>query len=233
MHLFYCPEFSLHQVVSLDADESFHLVRALRLSNGSEAWITDGKGRAARAVVLSANVKNTLLQVVEMLPMANALPYRLHIAISPLKNASRLEWFTEKATELGVHEITPIICSRTEKKTVNLTRLNKIVLAAMKQSFQFYLPCVHSAEVLEDFLHRAATDEIKLVCQKEAGRPVQQVVEKERKYTVLIGPEGDFTRQELDLAVRAGFSAVHLGLSRLRTETAGLYICALLRSMPN
>ncbi len=230
MHLFYCPEFTEHQKVLLDKDETFHLVRVLRITNGSEILITDGRGKAARAIVLSANIKNTVLQVVEMLPSANSLPYQLHIGLSPLKNTSRLEWFIEKATELGVHEITPVICSRTEKKTVNLVRLNKIVMAAMKQSVQFYRPCVHAPEALEDFLRRADNDGIKLICQQEATRPFHPVIGKDGKFTVLIGPEGDFTSREIDLALKSGYSAVHLGSSRLRTETAGLYICALLRS---
>jgi 16S rRNA (uracil1498-N3)-methyltransferase len=148
--------------------------------------------------------------------------YHLHIAIAPTKNMDRFEWFLEKATEIGIDEITPIICSRSERKVIKTERCNRILLSAMKQSLKVHLPKLNEAISLNDFL-KQDYEGAKYIAHCEDGEKKElKIVNKTEKYLILIGPEGDFSPKEIDLALHNQFKAVSLGTSRLRTETAGI-----------
>lgn len=230
MKFFYCERLT-DAPVFLNSDESYHCFKVLRLRNGESIKVTDGKGNAAEAIILNSHPEKTEIQITKHLKLNSDPSYRLHIAISPLKNPDRLEWFAEKATELGVNEITPLICFRTEKKSVNTERLKKNVLAAMKQSMRCVLPVVHQPVELTSFLSQQSGEGVKFICTQGADSSIQTILKNQSNLTVLIGPEGDFTDNEIEMSVSTGFKTVNLGSARLRTETAGLYICAAAKTL--
>lgn len=230
MKFFYSERLS-DSPVFLNKDESYHCFKVLRLKSGESILVTDGKGNAAEAIILNSHPEKTEIRISEPVQLNSDPTYRLHVAISPLKNPDRLEWFAEKATEMGVHEITPLICSRTEKKTVNTERLKKNVLAAMKQSMRCILPLVNEPIDFKSFIHQQSGEGVKLICTQGADSSLQSVLNNQSNIMVMIGPEGDFTDDELELAMKSGFRTVNLGKTRLRTETAGLYICAAAKTL--
>jgi len=153
--------------------------------------------------------------------------YRVHVAISPLKNNDRFEWFIEKAVEIGIDEITPLICSRTEKNRIKRERLDNLILSAMKQSVKAYLPILNEPVTVDEFTGNSYSGR-KLIahCNNEISRePVNDAIRKGEDVVIMIGPEGDFTPEEVRKAAKAGFVSVHFGNSRLRTETAGVMAC--------
>lgn len=229
MKFFYCERLT-GSPVFLNRDESYHCYKVLRLRNKETILVTDGNGNSAEAIILDCHPERTELQITESVKLNSDPHYRLHIAISPLKNSDRLEWFAEKATELGVHEITPLICSRTEKKSVNTERLKRNVLSAMKQSMRCILPKVNLPVDFKTLTTHHQHNGIKLICTQNADSALNEGINNQNEITVLIGPEGDFTDEEVALAEASGFQKVNLGLTRLRTETAGIYICAAVKT---
>lgn len=208
-----------------DKEESKHLIRVLRKSAGDTIQITNGKGCCFTGELINSDEKKCQIRVINAVKNEKHWPYYLHIAIAPTKMNDRMEWFIEKATEIGVDEITPLICSRSERKEIKTDRLVKVAVSAMKQSLKCTLPKINEAIPFVNFIKKN-TEGIKLIAHcEESNKTELNKLEKKEKYTALIGPEGDFTTSEIDLALQHKFIPLSLGKSRLRTETAGVFIC--------
>lgn len=226
MHVFYTPDISSNDYI-LNEEESRHCIKVLRLTIGAEVHLIDGKGGLYKAEIVSETKKNVYLKVVETTYGYQQRQHHLHIAVAPTKNIERLEWFLEKATEIGIDEITPIICDRSERRVVKEERLNKIITAAVKQSLQAYHPVLNPQISLESFL-KLENNSIRMIAHcldNEPKKYISQVALPHQKYTVLIGPEGDFSPAEIELALHHGYKPLTLGDTRLRTETAALAAC--------
>ncbi len=226
MQLFYSPDIisnTLPQQVQLAEEESAHCVRVLRKKAGDTIQITDGRGGMFDAVVINNDPKKCLVTVISAFAILPRRPYRLHIAVAPTKNTDRIEWFLEKATEIGISEITPVICEHSERTVLRTDRLQKILISAMKQSMNLHLPLLNEPVKLADFLKREYFGQ-KFIGYVEEKQEVllKQRYQKGSDCLVLIGPEGDFSKDELKEAKQKGFEAISLGNSRLRTETAAL-----------
>ena len=227
MQLFYTPDIDPSNLqYFLNEEESKHCTRVLRLENGAEVQLIDGKGGLYGATIKEAHPKKTVLQINSVATAFNKRNHYLHIAVAPTKNIERMEWFLEKATEIGIDEITPIICQHSERKEVKVERLNKIITSAIKQSIKAYHPLLNEPVSYNQFLTRPFDGQKFIAhCEKGDKTTLQAELIKQEKYLVLIGPEGDFTPQEIDDALQNGFKAITLGDSRLRTETAALEAC--------
>ena len=225
MQLFYVPNISGAEVI-LDETESKHAIRVLRLQKGDFVQIVDGTGGLFKAEIADANPKKCKLGIIEAERNFGKRNFHQHIAIAPTKNNERLEWFLEKATEIGIDEITPLITERSERKTVNPERLEKILVSAMKQSVKAYLPKLNNAKSFKERVKQPFNGK-KFIAYIEEKQTVhlKNVVGKNDNVLVLIGPEGDFSPAEVQLALQNGFQPVSLGESRLRTETAGIVAC--------
>jgi len=220
MQLFYLE--NLENEIILSAEESKHATKVLRKKEGDILNFTDGKGAFYKAEITVADSRKCRLKVVNTEQKEKQHNYHLHIAIAPTKNMDRFEWFLEKATEIGIDEITPIICSRSERKVIKTERCNRILLSAMKQSLKFHLPKLNEAISFNDFLKKDFQCN-KYIAHCEQGNKTELGKENTEQSTlVLIGPEGDFSASEIEIAIKNQFKAVSLGTSRLRTETAGL-----------
>jgi len=227
MHLFYTPDIDpAHPQYFLTEEESKHAIRVLRLVVGSVVQLIDGRGGLYTAEIIDAHPKRTILQINNITASYQQRNHYLHIAIAPTKNIERLEWFLEKATEIGIDEISLIICQRSERKEAKAERLNKIITAAIKQSLKAYHPILNEPKPLSELL-KQPFDGQKFIAHCEDGEKLSlsTSLEKQSRYLILIGPEGDFSAQEIDNALHNGFKAITLGDSRLRTETAALEAC--------
>ncbi len=223
MQLFYAPDITT-PLYTLPEEESGHCVRVLRLKEGDSLHITDGRGTLYRAVVEESHPKHCTIRIVEEHPEWEKRPYRLTIAVAPTKNIDRIEWFVEKATECGIDRIVPILCDHSERKVVKEERLVKIAASAMKQSLKAYLPQIEPLTPIRQLLSEPF-EGVKLIahCEEDMERVfLGDVVKKGDNVLVLIGPEGDFSKEEIEAARKAGFREVTLGNARLRTETAAL-----------
>ena len=220
MQLFYL-ENPKNEII-LSAEESKHATKVLRKKEGDILNFTDGKGAFYKAEIIVADSRKCRLKVVSTEQKEKQHNYHLHIAIAPTKNMDRFEWFLEKTTEIGIDEITPIICSRSERKVIKTERCNRILLSAMKQSLKFHVPKLNEAISLNDFIKQDYKG-TKYIAHCEDGEKKElKRVNKTEKTIILIGPEGDFSPKEIELALQNQFKAVSLGTSRLRTETAGI-----------
>jgi len=225
VNLFYNPRIE-GDTFELDEQESKHVVRVLRMGLGNRVVMVDGKGGWYEGTIDDNHSKKCKIKIHFHTPDYQPLPYGLHLAISPTKNMDRFEWFLEKATEIGITEITPLLCHRTERKQVKTERLERIIISAMKQSLKAYKPVLHSPESISDFLSKNHTGTLGIAhCIPSDRAGIYDLVLSENN-VLMVGPEGDFTEEEVNLAVRAGYMPFHLGNSRLRTETAGVYITA-------
>ncbi|MGK6351050.1 16S rRNA (uracil(1498)-N(3))-methyltransferase [Parapedobacter sp. DT-150] len=227
MHLFYTPDIlPHHRNFVLNEEESKHAVRVLRMTEGHRLQLVDGRGGLYTAAIMDAHPKRTVLEILEVIPHYGKQRYALHIAIAPTKNIDRVEWFLEKAAEIGIDEITPVICEHSERKEVKTERLTKVLVAAMKQSLKAQLPKLNEAVRLGDFLARDGSGQQFIAhCAEGEKQYLSQLVQPAGHYTVLIGPEGDFSAPEIDAALAAGYLPITLGDARLRTETAALAVC--------
>ena len=227
MQLFYTPDIDPSSPqYFLNEEESKHCTRVLRLENGIEVQLIDGKGGLYFATIKEAHPKRTILQINSVTSSFNKRNHYLHIAVAPTKNIERMEWFLEKATEIGIDEISFIICRRSERKEANVERLNKIITSAIKQSIKAYHPVLNEPLSYYQFLTKPFEGQKFIAhCEKSDKTTLQAELVTQGKYLVLIGPEGDFTSNEIDDALHYGFKAVTLGKSRLRTETAALEAC--------
>lgn len=229
MEIFYSRNIS-GNICRLDEEESAHCVRVLRHREGDEINVIDGEGTLYTCRLIDADPKAAEAQIIEEQPDWGAHPYYLQMAVCPTKNMDRYEWFAEKATEVGLDEINPVIGEHSERKVFKTDRLKRILLSASKQSLKGAIPVVAEPEKLKDFITRIAEEQncTKLIaCCFEGEKPRISVAEALKDYdggkiVILIGPEGDFSREEAALALEKGFIPIHLGPSRLRTETAAL-----------
>jgi 16S rRNA (uracil1498-N3)-methyltransferase len=224
MQLFYTPDIDI-SVYTLNQVESLHCIRVLRLIEGDEIFLTDGKGVMFKSVIIGTNPKHCEVKVIESYRDYEKRNYYLHIAIAPTKNIDRIEWFLEKATEIGIDEITPLLCKHSERRTVNAERLNKVIIAAMKQSLKAYLPKLNKETKIEEFIrqHYSASKFIGY-CSNDTQK-LKNIYKKGNDAVILIGPEGDFSEDEVVKAKENGFIPINLGNSRYRTETAALLAC--------
>ena len=226
MEVFYSPEIK-NGVCVLPEEESAHCVRVLRHREGDEIFVIDGLGTLYTCRLTDASPKAACAQVLREEPDWGAHPYFLEMAVCPTKNIDRYEWFAEKATELGLDVIAPVIGDHSERKVFKSDRLRRILLAASKQSLKGAVPVVQEPVSVRQYIADAPADALKLICccfEGEVPRTsINDVLDGDlQKIIILIGPEGDFSREEAALAVSRGFIPVHLGPSRLRTETAAL-----------
>lgn len=224
MQLFYNSQLdSNSSTFTLDRDESKHVFKVLRKNVGDSISITDGRGNLYKGTInhITSNRCDLDIAFAKAYP---PLPYDLHIAIAPTKMNDRMEWFLEKATEMGITRITPILCQHSERNKINRERLNRIVVSAMKQSLQFHKPQLDELMSFEDFLKLELTGK-KLIahCEELEKIHLSETIKASENAIVLIGPEGDFSTQEIEMALHHEFQPVSLGNTRLRTETAGIY----------
>ncbi len=211
----------------LEGEEAHHLLKVLRHQQGDTVMITDGLGTLYTTKISDANPKKCVLQIVKKEKNENPKNYSLHIAIAPTKNSDRLEWFLEKATEIGIDEITPIVCQHSERRLIKEERLIKVLVSAMKQSLKSYLPLLHPLKKFDTFIQESREPQ-RYICTMDADEMLHKRFDPSEKCLVLIGPEGDFSKEEVTLAKKHGFVPVSLGNSRLRTETAAVMVCATL-----
>ena len=213
--------------IVLPEDTSKHCIQVLRMKAGELLRLTDGKGNLFTTRISQADKKNCIVTVEEKIYVPPATK-KVSIAISLLKNANRFEWFLEKATEMGISEIIPVICKRTERQHFWFERMHNILVSAMLQSQQAWLPLLHEPQAVEKIISTSAYVQ-KLIahCEEADKKPINDIAEG-NDIQILVGPEGDFTTTEIDLAAQHGFKQVSLGDTRLRTETAGIVAAALL-----
>lgn len=227
MQLFYNPDLKEDtQTFTFDASESKHIIKVLRRKNGDALQITNGKGLFLFATITDDNPKACTVEITSIKKI-HPTKHSLHMVVAPTKMNDRYEWFLEKATEIGVHEITPVLCERSERKTIKIQRFEKVVQTAMKQSFQSYLPQINPLTTLEDFLEHNQKGLLFIAhCEQTERFELKRKVAPDQPVTILIGPEGDFTTSEIKLAKAKGYMPVAMGKTRLRTETAAIVACA-------
>ena len=225
MYLFYAPDLNT-QDCFLNEEESRHCSKVLRLQKEDLIEVIDGKGNFYHAKITNPDAKKTRFTILKTEQEFGKRNHHLHMAVAPTKNIERLEWFVEKATEIGIDEITPILCQRSERKTINHERLNKVITSAVKQSLKAYHPKLNPLTDLSTLIN-APTEAQKWMahCMDTKKVPIKEVLRPQQNYLILIGPEGDFSPQEIDFALKNQFQAITLGNSRLRTETAALEAC--------
>lgn len=227
MYLFFTPELTPASTSgTLSEEESGHCVRVLRYTKGDAILLTNGQGYTFDAVITNPHQKHCEFEVTHCEKQEKTHPFYLHVAIAPTKNIERLEWMVEKCTEIGVDEITPLLCRFSERKQLRIDRLEKIILSAAKQSLTPYLPKLNDLTPFDEFVREAdETDKFIAHCYKEDKRELKDEICPGHDVVVLIGPEGDFSEKEIEDALALGFRPVALGKSRLRTETAGVVAC--------
>src|SRR5690554_42640 len=228
MQLFYNPTIAKEDSeIIFDKDESRHIHKVLRMKSGDSINISNGQGLLFHAQITSVAPKQCIAKIIEV-EQVDPLPYHLHLAVAPTKLNDRYEWFLEKATEIGISEITPIICDHSERKVVKIDRYQRILQSALKQSLKAYLPVLNEPIAFNEFIATQATSQAtKLIahCEKEEKNSLKSVLKPKDDILILIGPEGDFSSDEIAFATANNFKAVSLGESRLRTETAAIVAC--------
>ncbi len=226
MQLFYQPELS-NGANYLSEEESRHALKVLRINTGSELDLTDGYGSFYKARLTKAHPKKCEFEVTHRTEVPKSPLFR-HIAIAPTKNIDRMEWFVEKATEFGIDRITPILCDHSERRLLKIERLRKKAVSAMKQSIKAYLPQIDDLTKFTDLLGIKVDHKFIAHVDDENKTQLKTLIKKTGSHLILIGPEGDFSTRELELALNDGFTKISLGQSRLRTETAGIAAAHLL-----
>ncbi|PIY09859.1 MAG: 16S rRNA (uracil(1498)-N(3))-methyltransferase [Flavobacteriaceae bacterium CG_4_10_14_3_um_filter_33_47] len=226
MQLFYNPDITEQtNQFSFDKEESKHIVKVLRKSVGDLLYITNGKGWLFTAEITMSDVKNCLVKITSK-KLQEKRSYQLHLAVAPTKMNDRYEWFLEKATEIGVDTITPIICDQSERKIIKTDRFEKILQSAIKQSLNCYLPKLNQAISFKSFLSQKFTGQRYIAhCENSQKSSLKNLLRKAEEVTILIGPEGDFSVKEIEMALTNSFIPVTLGETRLRTETAAIVAC--------
>lgn len=221
MNLFYVPEILSAHV--LPEDESYHCAKVLRMRHSDVIHIIDGIGNLYEAVITFPDAKMTRFEIKDVKENFGKRPYNLHVAIAPTKNIDRFEWFVEKAVEIGIDTITPLMCRHSERKTIKHDRIEKIALAATKQSLKAYLPKIKPMVNFNDFVEQSSECQRFIAhCHNTPKEHLFAVCMPTQSTLVMIGPEGDFSEQEVALASKHGFVSITLSDSRLRTETAGV-----------
>ena len=234
MQLFYNPRLdkSASQFV-FSPEESNHIVKVLRKKEGDKLLITNGKGKIFEAKVVVADSKKCKAQITSTTKKHRKM-YWFHLVVAPTKSNDRFEWFLEKATEIGVDEITPIICEHSERKIVKPERMEKVLQSAMKQSMQAYLPKLNPAIGYNEFIEQQREGLLFIAhCDEDEKLELKRRVAPDKDVTILIGPEGDFSRAEIEVAYGKGYLPVSLGQNRLRTETAAIVACTTVNLINN
>ncbi len=226
MQLFYNAEISeASDSFTFDREESKHIIKVMRKQGGDKVYVTNGLGYLFTTEIEVASDTKCIVKIVSA---EKALPakYRLHLAVAPTKMNDRFEWFLEKATEIGLSEITPVICDRSERKTIKTERFEKIMQSAMKQSLQYYLPKLNEPIAFADFM-KLPQQGLKFIahCEDSDKKSLKDILQPGCDLTMLIGPEGDFSQKEINLALENNYIPVSLGGTRLRTETAAIVAC--------
>jgi 16S rRNA (uracil1498-N3)-methyltransferase len=230
MHLFIVKNI-ISDYLDFDKEDSKHC-KVLRLKNGDTVYLTDGKGNLHRAEIVDNNYLCTKVKIVETFREYNKRPFYLHIGIAPTKSPDRFEWFVEKATEIGIDEISPIICERSEKMHLKTERLEKIIESACKQSFSAYLPKINQPRPFNELINNSAQSQKFIAfCNATDRSELKTSCLPHKPAMVLIGPEGDFSENEIELAKKYQFLPISLGNSRLRTETAGVVACTIINQL--
>ena len=230
MHVFYTPDIQFK--LELPEEEAQHCIRVLRLVQGDEIFLTDGKGNFYKAEIAMIAGKRCPVNILETIPQERLWPCHLHIAMAPTKNMDRTEWFAEKATEIGFDELTFLNCRFSERKVIKNERIEKILISAVKQSLKATLPKLNEMVDFNKFITQEFGGQKFIAHCYEGEKPfLKDVLEKGKDALVLIGPEGDFSKEEVAKAEANGFVSVSLGKSRLRTETAALVACHTLNLM--
>ncbi|WP_396186705.1 16S rRNA (uracil(1498)-N(3))-methyltransferase [Flavobacterium sp.] len=226
MQLFYNPTIDeTSGSFSFDKEESKHIIKVLRKKDTDILFVTNGSGLLFKTEITLASDNKCTVKIIAT-EKTEASKFHLHLAVAPTKMNDRYEWFLEKATEIGIHEITPIICDRSERKVVNKERFEKIILTAMKQSNVLFLPKLNEAITFKEFI-KHKNDGLQLIahCEKSNKKSLKSVLKPNENVTLLIGPEGDFSEKEIALALDNKYIPVSLGNTRLRTETAAIVAC--------
>lgn len=225
MHLFYNSQINT-PIHTLTEDESKHCINVLRLTKGDTLYIVNGTGGFFKAIITEPHAKRCKVEIIEEVDGFGKHNYYLHVAIAPTKNIDRFEWFVEKAVEIGIDEITPIICERSERKIVKQERTEKVAVAAMKQSLKAYLPKINECIDYNLFIKQDFNGTKCIAhCIEQEKILLKNILAPALNSLILIGPEGDFSENEIQLALANNYKAVSLGNSRLRTETAGIVAC--------
>jgi 16S rRNA (uracil1498-N3)-methyltransferase len=227
LNVFYQPEIP-NGIRYLDQEESRHCAKVLRKKTGDTIQITDGKGSLYKAILTDSRPDKCTFKI-DSTEKEVPRPFHIHIAIAPTKNPERTEWFVEKAIEIGVDEISFVLCDNSERAALKIDRLEKLAISAMKQSLRFTLAKINHMVLLKDFIKEteAGSKFIAYVDQTNPDHLIKQAAAK-TNYVILVGPEGDFSKKELELAIEHGYKKVNLGTNRLRTETAGVAACHIL-----
>ena len=226
MQLFYNSEISsVNDLFIFDKEESKHIIKVLRKNENDILHITNGLGFLFYAKIVLASDSKCQVKI-ESFEQQNPRKNKLHLVVAPTKMNERFEWFLEKATEIGIEEITPIICDNSERKIIKIERFEKIIESAMKQSNQLFLPKLNEPTSFKDFIAKPNNDKKMIAhCEETDKKSLKNEIDLNQNSTILIGPEGDFSSKEIDLALKNNFIAVTLGLTRLRTETAAIVAC--------
>jgi len=226
MQLFYNPDISENTTqFTFDKEESRHIVKVLRKSIGDTLHITNGKGWLFTAQVTIPDIKKCTVTMVSK-SLQNKRDYNLHLAVAPTKMNDRYEWFLEKATEIGIESITPIICDHSERKIIKTERFEKILQSATKQSLNCYLPKLNATVSFKDFIKQDFSGDLFIAhCEETDRKSLKKEIKPKTDITILIGPEGDFSVKEIETAINNKFIPVTLGETRLRTETAAIVAC--------
>jgi 16S rRNA (uracil1498-N3)-methyltransferase len=233
MQLFYAPALQ-GEFYTLSEEESKHIIRVLRMKAGDSIRLTDGLGNMFTAELVNEDHRRCEVKVMQVEKEYGKRDYRTHMAVAPTKNIKRYEWFLEKATEIGIDEISPLICQRSERKEVKTERLNKVITAALKQSLKAYHPQLHESASFKKFISAEYPGGKYIAYVEEGEHPLLSSLYKAgTDAMILIGPEGDFSPDEVAQAKEHGFVTVSLGNSRLRTETAGIVACHTIALMNN
>lgn len=229
MHVFYTPDIQTHP--ELPEEEAQHCIRVLRLNAGDEITLTDGKGNFYRAEITAATNKRCLVKVIETIPQDPLWQGHLHIAMAPTKNMDRNEWFAEKATEVGIDELTFLNCRFSERRVIKTERIEKILISAIKQSLKARLPKLNEMVDFDKFIAQDFSGQKFIAHCYDGDKPLlKEVVRPGEDSLVLIGPEGDFSEEEVAKAISNGFKPISLGKSRLRTETAALVATVIINA---
>ena len=226
MQIFYAPDIT-GECYTLDENESKHIIRVLRMTKGDSVRLIDGKGNLYEGIISIPDSKECSIAITSIIRDFEKRNYRLHIGISPLKNTERFEWFIEKSVEIGIDEITPLICKNTEKQGIKIERVDKLVISAMKQSLKSYKTLFNDISLFNDFIKKDIKG-IRMIAHCDdsfSRRKISDLISKNEDAIIVIGPEGDFSKEEIRSAFDNNFLSVHLGKSRLRTETAGIAAC--------
>ena len=226
MQLFYNPNIDeTTETFSFDKEESRHIIKVLRKKDSDILHVTNGLGLVFETEITLASDNKCIVEVLSITKSPEP-KFRLHLAVAPTKMNDRFEWFLEKATEIGIQEITPVFCDRSERKVVNKERFEKIILSAMKQSNETYLPKLNDAISFKEFI-KQKNEGLQLIahCEETDKKSLKEVLKPNENVTLLIGPEGDFSEKEIALALENNFQPVMLGNTRLRTETAAVVAC--------